>query len=374
VAKRKSTFSRREFFISAAGTAAVIGVGCSAEKPNADGQQSASGGNTTTAAGGSGQGGSTGGTGAPDAGSGGSGGTDAAVATALVGLARAASVGESVRQAIALTSGLGFIRSGDTVLLKPNLNSGDPFPYSTNPEVVRAVIELARDHGASRVIVADRSNPSYDTIDAMQRSGISAVAEALGAEIMNLSGQQTTRVTPAGASHWPDGFETYSLLLGDVDHIINLPACKHHSLANFSMALKAWMGIIVQDDRLTAHSDLGNRLPELHLAVASSFTVLDATKAVLTRGPMPGGEQSSPGLVVATADPIACDATGVAILKHELQKAGISNGAIDNFSVWQQPQLVRALDLGIGIQSPSQYVATASGVDEFDTLMQYTRA
>ena len=91
----------------------------------------------------------------------------------LVGIARHESTEEAVRQAIALTSGLGFISPGDTVLLKPNVNSGDPYPYSTNPEVVATVTKLAFEHGAARVIVADKSNPMYlPTVDAMDRAGI----------------------------------------------------------------------------------------------------------------------------------------------------------------------------------------------------------
>ena len=60
----------------------------------------------------------------------------------LVGIARHESTEQAVRQAIALTSGLGFISPGDTILLKPNVNSGDPYPYSTNPQVVAAVTRL----------------------------------------------------------------------------------------------------------------------------------------------------------------------------------------------------------------------------------------
>ena len=294
--------------------------------------------------------------------------------TSLVGIASSASsVGQAVRDAIALTSGLSFISAGDTVLLKPNLNSGDPSPFSTNPEIVAAMIELARDHGATRVIVADRSNPAVDTMVAMQNSGILAVVNQYDAEAINLNDMETIRVTPPGAANWNNGFETYRMLLDDVDHIINLACCKHHSLANFTMTLKAWMGIIVQNDRMTAHNNLGDRLPELHLAVRESFTILDATNACLTNGPNPGGETSSPGLVVATADPAACDVTGLAILKYELARLGINNTQLSP-GVWEQPQIQRAMAIGLGITERSQYQATANGVDIFEELMSIINA
>jgi uncharacterized protein (DUF362 family) len=205
----------------------------------------------------------------------------------------------------------------------------------------------------------------------MQTAGIYQPALDAGAEVMDVGDNGYQTVTPAGASHWPNGFDLPNLILDDVDHVINLPACKNHSMANFTMALKAWVGLIPQGDRTTAHGDLDNRLAELHLGVAESFTILDATRACLTGGPFPGGDIADPGLIVASSDPIACDVTGLAILKHYLQQHGVSNSDIEDHTVWDQPQIVRALEIGIGITDPQQYDALASGVDEIDALLAY---
>lgn len=346
-------------------------LGCDGEESG--GVPGGSGGTTVSATGGSGGVGTgTGGTGG--GGTGGAGGGTVGGSTALVGIARNADVEAAVRQAVALTPGLGFIATGDTVLLKVNVNSGDPFPYSTNPAVVTAVIALALEHGAGRVIVADRCNPGYaPTSQAMQNAGIYDPAIAAGAEVLDVGDQGYQTVTPAGADHWPSGFEIPTLL-DQVDHVINLPACKHHSMANFTMCFKAWMGIVPQSDRGFAHDDLGNRLPELHLAVAAAYSILDATRACLTSGPMPGGETADPGLIVASSDPVACDVTGLAILKHYLQLGGISNSDIDSYGVWDQPQIVRAIELGLGVAGASEYDADAVGVSELAQLMGYVNA
>jgi uncharacterized protein (DUF362 family) len=277
-------------------------------------------------------------------------------------------------------AGVGGLPSltGQTVLLKPNLNSGDPFPYSTNPAVVVAVIQMVLEKGASRVIVADRSNPSYNTITAFQTSGITAAINALGlsnVEMMDLNTQTTQAVAPipALATHWSGGFTTYKLLLdGTVNYIINLPACKHHSMANFTMSLKAWMGIHIQANRTTAHSDLGNRLPEFHLGVRENFIILDATKACLTGGPGPGGQQASPGIVVASGnDCVANDVTGVAILRYYLAQAGTTNNQLNGTAPtpWNQPQILRAIAIGLGITSRQAYTYTAQGISEIDAIM-----
>lgn len=362
---RQSSLSRRQFL--AASGAVCVTTGCG----GGEGGGSASGGAAGAAGSGGatgGSAGSSGGSGGATGGAGGTGGTSAdAGSTALVGIGRGANVEDSVRRAVALTAGLSFITAGSTVLLKPNLNSGDPFPYSTNPEVVRAVITLLGELGVAKIIVADRSNPSYDTMSAMQTSGIAQVVKDTGVESMDLADHPFSQVSPATASHWPNGFEISSVL-SQVDFTINLPSCKHHSMANFSMALKAWMGVITQSNRSAAHGDLGNRLPELHLAHPASFTILDATKACLTKGPFPGGAQASPGLIVATPDPIACDVTGLAILKHAAAAASVDSPDLAG-SPWLQPQIVRALAVGIGIGAPAEYSALGDGVPELDELL-----
>ena len=292
----------------------------------------------------------------------------------VAGLARDADFSKAVQGAVNLVGGLPDL-TGKTVLLKPNLNSNEGPPTSPNPEVVRAVIRMVKAHGATQVIVGDRSNPGYDTIQAMTAAGIYDVAIAEGATPMNFSGQATRHLTPASATHWPNGFTTYAVILDQVNYIINMCCCKHHSGANYTMAMKAWMGLIEQNDRNTAHQDLGNRLPELHLGVKEDFVILDATQALLTAGPGLGGRQASPGIVIATADAVAADATGLCVLKHYLAQIGQADPQIDNYTVWTQPQMIRALALNNGwISSKQQYSYASQGIDEIATIMQYLNA
>ncbi len=294
----------------------------------------------------------------------------------LVALVRDADPGKAVGDAVNTVGGLPDL-TGKTVLLKPNLNSAEGPPTSPKPEVVRAAIRIVKDRGANRVIVGDRSNPACDTIYAMKAAGIYDATIAEGAEPMNFSGQTTRRLAPAGAIHWPNGFTTYAVILDEIDYIINVCCCKHHVGVggNYTMAMKAWMGIIEQDDRNTAHMDLGNRLPELHLGVKEDFVILDATQAILTGGPGLGGLQASPGIVVATADAVAADATGLCILKHYLAQSGQANHQIDNYTVWSQPQMIRSVTLNNGwISSRNQYSYASQGIDEIETIMQYLNA
>ncbi len=350
--RKSKEISRRAFLKASLGAALVTAAGCGSEDGGGSGGNSNPGGTS----------------------GGGTGGTSGGGSQPLVGLARDNDSGKAVRDAVTMVGGLPDL-TGKTVLLKPNLNSNEGPPTSPSPEVVRAAIRMAKARGAIRVIVGDRSNPAYNTIQAMTAAGIYDVAMAEGAEPMNFSGQATRHLTPAGASHWPNGFTTYAVILDQVNYIINMCCCKHHSGANYTMAMKAWMGIIEQNDRSTAHQDIGKRLPELHLGVKEDFVILDATKALLTRGPGLGGRQASPGIVIATADAVAADATGLCVLKHYLAQIGQADPQIDNYTVWTQPQMVRALTLNNGwISGKQQYSYGSQGIDEIQTIMQYLNA
>lgn len=46
-----------------------------------------------------------------------------------------------------------FVKPGDVVLLKPNFNSADPYPASSDPEFLRAVVESVYDCGAKLAVI-----------------------------------------------------------------------------------------------------------------------------------------------------------------------------------------------------------------------------
>ena len=61
----------------------------------------------------------------------------------------------AVRSAAEAATDFSWLSRGDTVFIKPAHNSGKPYPATTHPGAVRAMIELLREKGARRVIVGD---------------------------------------------------------------------------------------------------------------------------------------------------------------------------------------------------------------------------
>lgn len=287
-----------------------------------------------------------------------------------VGMARSDNVQNAVDRAIELAEGLTGLEAGMTVLIKPNVNSDDPYPASTNPQVVGAIVHAVKRHDPGRVIVADCSNENYwPSLGSMQKTGIYQSATEEGAEVMGLERAGPWKpVKPEKAGNWTDGF-TVPGILDEVDYLISLPVAKTHYIATYSMALKNTVGLIDRNSRSTLHSYVGRRfgsmIAEINLARPADYVILDATKVFVTGGPFTG-DVREPEIVMATPDLVAADVSGLALLKH----LG-STGGVQARSVWEQFQVMRAAELGLGVVSASQISVASEGIEETDEIEKH---
>lgn len=291
---------------------------------------------------------------------------------ALVGISGSNSIGDlsaQVQKAVALAGGLGFIKRGSTVLIKPNFNTGDPHPASINPEVIRAVIRLVKNQDPYKILIGDRSSFWSDTLKCMKQNGVYEVAEQEGVELYPFDNAEWVRVNPAKAKAWPKGF-TVPKILNEVDYVISMPVIKTHSIATFTMAIKNWVGILEPLQRTTdlhlfnSNKDtFGYMLAELHLARVPDFIIMDGTKVFVKGGPTEGTAVEA-GLIVASNDIIANDVVGLAILKT----LG-TIPRIQDISVWSQPQIVRAVELELGAKSTSEIKISSENVKNIDSII-----
>ena len=80
---------------------------------------------------------------------------------------------DTVFKAVGEIGGFGkFIDVGDIVLLKPNFNTADPFPASTDLGFLKSVIELVYEAGAKIVLLGDSSTITVNTRKAMEKLGV----------------------------------------------------------------------------------------------------------------------------------------------------------------------------------------------------------
>lgn len=287
--------------------------------------------------------------------------------SARVGMANMGSASASARRAIELAGGMDFIKNGQTVLVKPNVNSPDPFPGSSNPESLLEILKLIKERDPQKIIVADGSNPSWVTIDTMKKVGIYDVVMETGAEVIGFEAVPWVLVNPAGAVSWGPGFFISSVTT-QVDHIINVAMVKTHSNATFTMSLKNHVGITNLDSRHTMHGfdrvTLERMIAEINLAVKPSLNILDGTKAFVTGGPF-SGDMVEPKTIIASKDRVAADVTGLALLK--------TFGTVDriqNRSVWEQDQIKHAVEIGIGVGNGAQIELASDGVTQLPQILE----
>ncbi|MDI6807355.1 MAG: DUF362 domain-containing protein [Candidatus Eisenbacteria bacterium] len=287
-----------------------------------------------------------------------------------VGIARGKSVRESVQKAVELGGGLGFIKPGSTVLVKPNVNSDDSHPGTTNPEVLLHVLESVWGKNPKRVIVSDRSGFWGKTIEFMKKTGLYEAAIQGKAEVIPFDDGPWTEVKPASATSWKDGFRFPELPLR-VDSIISIPVCKTHKFATFTMAIKNFVGFLHPDDRTSrlhkSHGEpgFGTLIAELGLAVTPKFYVMDATKVFVSGGPATGDEKKV-DLIIASRDRVANDVVGLGLLKL----LGTEK-RIQDKSVWEQPQIKRTIELGLGIRSIEELKLQGFNSPEAERILRY---
>lgn len=90
---------------------------------------------------------------------------------------------ESIKLSVSLIGGINkLVEKGDTILLKPNYNTADPFPGSSDPEFLKVIIEMFYGAGAGKVILGERT-AFLRSRRVLEQAGIVDVAGEAGAKV-----------------------------------------------------------------------------------------------------------------------------------------------------------------------------------------------
>ncbi len=240
---------------------------------------------------------------------------------------------------------------GEKVLVKPNFNTADSFPASTHNDTLAALIREIKARGAAAVTVGERSGPP-PTQKVMEDKGIFELAKELGFEVINfedLAEADWVHLSPAGG-HWPEGFDV-PLPVVEAQTIVSTCCLKTHQYGGvFTMSLKLSVGVTPKKLMRTLHRSPDQRkmIAEINTAYSPQLIIMDGIETFVDGGPSTG-KKAEADVFVGGTDRIAVDAVGVAILK-ELG----SNEVIMNSRIFEQEQISRAVELGLGISSPAQ--------------------
>lgn len=262
---------------------------------------------------------------------------------ALVAKVRAGdNVRHAIDKAILLLGGLGqAIVRDDKVLVKPNFNSPDLPPASTDLEFLRAVVEMLLDVGAEVTLGESAGGVWRPSRNVFQKLGAYELARELGVELIAFEdrAQDYVRVKVEG-----DYFHTVTVPRSayEADKLVYLPCMKTHALAWFSGALKLAMGFIHPGERRGMHlGHLQEKIAEISLCWQPDLIIMDGRRTFVTGGPA-YGQLEEPGLLLASGDLVAIDVEAMkVILAYQAKNKLPANP-------WQLPQVVTALKHGVG--------------------------
>lgn len=154
-----------------------------------------------------------------------------------------------------------WLSKGDRVLIKIALNSGNPYPATTDPWSVHCMVKALKEKGAGRILVGDQSG--FGTVQwtkdrkegssrqLAKTAGLLKVIEDSDAEpcFFEEYGWDAYRpAIPEGKHHWKRPIMVPTKL-DEVDHIIYLPRVSSHILAGNTLGLKLAVGFLRSDSR-----------------------------------------------------------------------------------------------------------------------------
>ena len=255
-----------------------------------------------------------------------------------------------VRRAIELLQPPSF--SNQQVFIKPNYNTGDPAPASTDPIVLETLVQAIQGAGASSITVGDRSGMA-ETRRAMEQQQVFTLAQRYGFNtlVFDQLGRDDWQYFAAAGTNWSRGFAIARPVL-NADAIVNVCCLKTHRFGgHFTLSLKNTIGMVARyvpgdghDYMRELHRSAHQRLmiAEVNKTYRPSLIVIDGVDAFVGGGPEQGRRVQA-GVILASTDRIAIDAVGIALLRKLGTTREVSSG-----SIWSQAQIRRAADLGLG--------------------------
>ncbi len=249
-----------------------------------------------------------------------------------------------IKKAIELIGGLNqLIQPGDLVTIKPNMNTADPYPASSDADFIQALGELILKTGAGKLQIMDASTQRVCTRDVGEEIGLCDVAMDLNADFISLDEH------PWIKQSFPHGKYLKSGHIGEpalnLGKLVIAPCLKTHFLAKFTASMKVMMGLLKRQDRLKMHMrKLEYKIADLASYFHPTLIVMDARKVFVTKGPA-SGQLETPNLILASHDMVAIDVEGVRVL----QSYDVKNKL--NQPVWELSQIARAKEIGFGATS-----------------------
>lgn len=292
-------------------------------------------------------------------------------------------IAKMVKEAVDLVGGIErFVKSGQTVAIKPNLFAPFPPPISVDRRVIAALVSLCVGAGAKKVTViegvsvgslikrvnvdkntkSDKLARGMKTVDVMRLLGVKDAVESAGGEVLGVEDVKKECVMV------PDGkvlhFIDYPKAIKNADVFIDIPALKTHTMTMVTLGIKNLQGILNEGDRYFGHrDDLDQHMVDIVKIRKPDLTVVDGLIGMEGMGAGEAGLPVPMGLIIAGEDVVSVDSVSSMVM-------GIENPLVVGTT------RIAAHD-GIGIADPSRIDILGEKVEtvakKFTLPLNYTQ-
>jgi len=217
---------------------------------------------------------------------------------------------KAARAAVDILGGMkAFVKPGNKVLIKPNMSFAEGVDSGTNthPEIIRELVAMCREAGASRVRVLD--HPLRPTELCVQEA--KDACRIFGEDIVHAlrkSDFYTEVAIPQGCSLKKTDVMKDVL---DSDVLIAAPVAKSHGSTGVSLSMKGMMGLVWSRAIMHWRYDLNNSIVDLCTLLKPKLVMIDGTRVLSTNGPGGPGIVLRPKTVIVSRDMVAADAYAV---------------------------------------------------------------
>ncbi|CAJ35579.1 DUF362 domain-containing protein [Methanocella arvoryzae] len=161
------------------------------------------------------------------------------------------------------------------ILIKPNyVNNSDPSTgVTTDPRVVRGIVEYLLEHGwsNSEFAVGEGGMASFNTIETFQKVGLTDELKGYGVKLIDLNAEPHVEVKIEGGRSLKSVKVARSFT--EYDCILSVPKLKVHCWSLSTLSMKNMMGGILPKGIM--HDDLAQKIVDLNRAFGPELTVID---------------------------------------------------------------------------------------------------
>jgi uncharacterized protein (DUF362 family) len=202
-----------------------------------------------------------------------------------------------------------FVKPGDKVVIKPNMSFANGVKNATNtrPEVVRELVAMVKEAGASKVRVLDNTLCQPKPSIAEIKDACLIFNEDIVHALTDYSFYKSTKIN----DNW-FGFNKTDVMKDvlTADCLIAAPTAKSHHATGVSLSMKGMMGLVY--DRWTMHQQgLNDAVVSLAAFLKPKLAVIDVSRVLSTNGPRGPGEIIPMNTIIASPDMVAADAKTV---------------------------------------------------------------